>query len=118
MGKRAHKGTDVKKIHVKTHLWVFVNSLIENPAFSSQTKECMTLKASKFGSSCNLNSAFINEVIEETGILDVVVQEAQAKMTIAMDNQTKTGSRSSKRVLGVPKLEDANDAGGSDSKKC
>merc|ERR1719460_3564140 len=116
--KRAAKGTEVKKIHVKTHLWVFVNCLIENPAFSSQTKEMMTLKQSKFGSSCSLNSAFINEVLEETGILDVVVQEAQAKMTIAMDNQTKTGSRSSKRVLGVPKLEDANDAGSKDSSKC
>merc|ERR1719353_2672429 len=78
----------------------------------------MTLKASKFGSACNLNSSFINEVIEETGILDVVIAEASAKMTIAMDNSTKTGSRSGKRVMGVPKLEDANDAGGNDSKKC
>merc|ERR1719377_90352 len=78
----------------------------------------MTLKTSKFGSSCSLNSSFINEVLEETGILDVVVQEAQAKMTIAMDNQTKTGSRSAKRVLGVPKLEDANDAGSNNSSKC
>merc|ERR1719265_3097190 len=77
----------------------------------------MTLKSSKFGSTCNLNSAFISEVVEETGILDVVVQEAQAKMTIAMDSKTSTG-RSAKRVLGVPKLEDANDAGSSDSKKC
>jgi len=39
-------------------------------------------------------------------------------MTIAMDNQTKSGSRSSKRILGVPKLEDANDAGGADGKHC
>merc|ERR1719379_3284822 len=78
----------------------------------------MTLKASKFGSSCNINSQFLNEILEETGILDVVIQEAAAKMTIAMDNMSKTGSRSAKRVLGVPKLEDANDAGSSDSKKC
>merc|ERR1719440_975055 len=116
--KRAAKGTEVKKIHVKTHLWVFVNCLIENPAFSSQTKEMMTLKPSRFGSTCNLNSAFISEVLDETGILDVVVQEAQAKMTIAMDNMTTSGSRSTKRVLGVPKLEDANDAGGPGSSKC
>jgi len=116
-GKRACKGTEIKKVHVKTHLWVFVNCLIENPAFSSQTKEMMTLKQSRFGSTCNLNSAFIAEVLEQTGILDVVVMEAQTKMTIAMDNQTKTG-RSSKRILGVPKLEDANDAGTDQSSKC
>ena len=31
---------------------VFVNCLVENPAFDSQTKENMTLKQSAFGSKC------------------------------------------------------------------
>mmetsp|Transcript_25018 Transcript_25018/g.40199 ORF Transcript_25018/g.40199 Transcript_25018/m.40199 type:complete len:1246 (+) Transcript_25018:79-3816(+) len=117
-GKKAAKGTEIKRIHVKTHLWVFINCLIENPAFSSQTKEMMTLKVGKFGSTCNLSPSFISEILEQTGILDVVVKEAQAKLTIAMDTATKSGSRTGKRVLGVPKLEDANDAGGKDSSKC
>ena len=48
----------VKPFQVKNHLWVFVNCLIENPAFDSQTKENMTLAASKFGSKCKITEEF------------------------------------------------------------
>jgi len=115
--RAAGKGVEIKRVHVKNHLWVFINCLIENPAFSSQTKEQMTLKASKFGSSCSLSSAFIKEVLDNTGLLDAVVAEAQMKLTTQMDKMASSGSKG-KRVLGIPKLEDANDAGGKDSKSC
>ena len=36
----------IKKVHVKYHLWVFINCLIENPAFASQTEECPAIGAS------------------------------------------------------------------------
>jgi DNA topoisomerase-2 len=42
--------------------WVFVNSLIENPTFDSQTKETLTLKPSAFGSKCELDAAFFKKV--------------------------------------------------------
>ena len=35
--QKKHKAAkDVKAMHIKNHLWVFVNALIENPAFDSQ----------------------------------------------------------------------------------
>ena len=43
----------LKPNHVKGQLRVFINCLIENPAFDSQTKENMTLKQSAFGSKCH-----------------------------------------------------------------
>jgi DNA topoisomerase-2 len=43
-------GIDIKPAHVKNHLWIFINCLVENPAFDSQTKETLTTKQSKFGS--------------------------------------------------------------------
>ena len=46
------KNINVKPFQIKAHLWIFVNALIENPAFDSQTKETLTLKASQFGSAC------------------------------------------------------------------
>lgn len=49
------KNITVKPFQIKGHLWVFVNALIENPAFDSQTKETLTLKASQFGSACELS---------------------------------------------------------------
>jgi len=41
---------------------VFINCLIENPSFDSQTKENMTLKEKAFGSKCTLSEKFIKSV--------------------------------------------------------
>ena len=37
-------GVEIKPAQVKQHLFLFINALVENPAFDSQTKENMTLK--------------------------------------------------------------------------
>jgi DNA topoisomerase-2 len=42
-------------------MWIFVNASIENPTFDSQTKECLTLKSSAFGSKCELSEDFIKK---------------------------------------------------------
>jgi DNA topoisomerase-2 len=115
--KEAGKGTEIKPVHVKNQLWVFINCLIENPAFSSQTKEQMTLKASSFGSHCPINKALIDEIVEKTDVVSAVIAESQAKMTAQMDKMGKAGAKG-KRVLGIPKLEDANDAGGKHASEC
>jgi len=115
--KEAGKGSEIKPIHVKNQLWVFVSCLVENPAFSSQTKEQMTLKASNFGSTCNITKAFIDDVIEKTDVVTAVIAEAQTKMLMTMDKTAKSGGRG-KRLLGIPKLEDANDAGGKNAQHC
>jgi len=47
---------------VKNHIWVFVNCLIENPSFDSQTKENMTLQPKSFGSKCQLSEKFFKAV--------------------------------------------------------
>ena len=60
--KKNKGGMDLKPFHIKGHLWIFINCLIENPSFDSQTKENMTLKARSFGSSCSLSDKFIKQV--------------------------------------------------------
>jgi len=115
--KEAGKGSEIKAVHVKNQLWVFVNCLIENPAFSSQTKEQMTLKASNFGSTCPISKALVEEILEKTDIVSAVISEAQAKLTAQMDKNAKSGGRG-KRILGIPKLEDANEAGGKSASQC
>ena len=50
------------KFQIKNHCFVFVNSLIENPTFDSQTKENMTLVQKKFGSKCELTDTFLKSV--------------------------------------------------------
>lgn len=47
--ERKNKGAKVKPAQIKSHMWLFVNALVENPTFDNQTKEQLTLPASKFG---------------------------------------------------------------------
>ncbi|KAK6149154.1 hypothetical protein DH2020_016679 [Rehmannia glutinosa] len=52
---------------VKNNFWVFVNALIDNPTFNSQTKLTLTTSPANFGSSCELEVDFL-EKGEITGI--------------------------------------------------
>jgi len=110
-------GIEIKPQHVKNHLWVFVNSLIENPAFDSQTKETLTTKQTKFGSTCELSEKLLKQVMK-SGIVDLILDWAKAKQKVDMGRQLKGGTKNQTRILGVPKLEDANDAGGKNSHEC
>lgn len=60
--KKNKGGMAVKPFQVKNHMWIFINCLIVNPTFDSQTKETMTLQAKNFGSKCTLSEKFINSV--------------------------------------------------------
>lgn len=58
---KKNKNANLKPHTVKSHLWVFVNALIDNPAFDSQTKETLTLRQSSFGSKCELSQEFLKK---------------------------------------------------------
>ena len=61
--KKKNKKLVVKPHQIKANLWLFVNCLIENPAFDSQTKETLNTKSSNFGSTYELSDKFMNEVL-------------------------------------------------------
>ncbi|CAL5333911.1 unnamed protein product [Camellia sinensis] len=58
---KKNKNANLKAHAVKIHLWVFVNALIDNPAFDSQTKETFTIRQSSFGSKCELSQEFLKK---------------------------------------------------------
>lgn len=60
--KSGKSGVQIKPFQIKNHMWLFVNCLIENPTFDSQTKENMTLQTKSFGSTCTLSEKFIGQV--------------------------------------------------------
>lgn len=105
--------TTLKPFQVKNHLWVFVNSLIENPAFDSQTKNTMTSKPSTFGSKCDIDEKFIKKVIK-CGVVDSIMAWAKMKESAQMKRQD--GGKKANVV--IPKLDDANWAGGRKGKEC
>lgn len=59
--QKKNRGAQVKPAHIKSHMWIFVNALIENPTFDSQTKETLTLPASKFGTKPTLSEEFLKK---------------------------------------------------------
>jgi DNA topoisomerase-2 len=115
--KKKHKDFKaIKPFQVKQHLFVFVNCLIENPAFDSQTKETLTTKVAAFGSKFELTQKFVDDIVKSTDVVANVVLSAKQKMDNKMAKQL-TGKKTS-RLLGIEKLEDANDAGTRNAEHC
>ncbi|XP_076765755.1 DNA topoisomerase 2 [Xylocopa sonorina] len=113
--KKNKAGVTIKPFQIKNHLWIFINCLINNPTFDSQTKENMTLQPKSFGSKCALSDKFITSVTK-IGIVEAVLTWAKFK---ADSQLQKLGPKSKQRKLqGIPKLEDANDAGTNKSLEC
>ncbi|GCB74640.1 hypothetical protein scyTo_0003731 [Scyliorhinus torazame] len=113
--KKNKGGVAVKPFQVKNHLWVFVNSSIENPTFDSQTKENMTLQAKSFGSRCVLSEKFIKAAMN-CGIVENIMNWVKFKAQ-NMLNKKCSGLKQTK-IKGIPKLDDANDAGTKHSQGC
>ena len=105
---------NVKPVYVKNQLMVFVKSTIVNPSFDGQTKETLTTSKKKFGSTCEISQKFIIE-LAETGIIEKIIMQAEYKNSKVLK---KTDGKKTLMVRGIPKLTDANKAGGKFSKKC
>ena len=112
--KKKNKGEEVKAAHIKNHLAVYVNALIVNPAFDSQTKENLTTKPSAFGSVAILTEKMMKK-IETSGVIDNILSWAKFKQNAEL--KKKGGSKRSK-LVGITKLDDANFAGTSKSSNC
>ncbi|XP_051850514.1 DNA topoisomerase 2-alpha [Antechinus flavipes] len=114
--KKKNKGGVAVKAHqVKNHMWIFVNALIENPTFDSQTKENMTLQAKSFGSKCELSEKFIKAAIG-CGIVESILNWVKFKAQVQLNK--KCSAVKHNRIKGIPKLDDANDAGSKNSTDC
>ena len=111
--KKGNKIT-LKEAHIKDNMMLFLKCSIENPSFSSQTKEYMTTVTKNFGSKCNVSDQFIDK-LSKTGILQQAQKLGQFKESIKLD---KSVTSSKNRRLPIPKYEPANWAGGKKSKEC
>ncbi|KAM8836026.1 DNA topoisomerase 2-alpha isoform 2-T2 [Spinachia spinachia] len=113
--KKNKAGVAVKPFQVKNHLCLFVNCLIENPTFDSQTKENMTLQQKTFGSTCPLSDKFIKQATS-CGVVESIMNWVKFKAQTQLNK--KCSSVKHTKIKGVPKLDDANDAGGKNSIGC
>uniref|UniRef100_H2UY95 DNA topoisomerase 2 n=1 Tax=Takifugu rubripes TaxID=31033 RepID=H2UY95_TAKRU len=113
--KKNKAGVAVKPFQVKNHIWLFVNCLVENPTFDSQTKENMTLQQKSFGSTCPLSDKFIKQATA-CGIVESIMNWVKFKAQTQLNKKCSAVKHT--KIKGVPKLDDANDAGGKNSIGC
>jgi DNA topoisomerase-2 len=112
---KKNKNIKIRSQNIKENLVFFINSVIVNPSFTSQTKEELKTKHNDFGSKCELSEAFIKKILK-TGIAEQVLLYAKLKEESMM--KKKTDGKKTSNIKGVPKLEDANWAGSKKSDQC
>lgn len=108
------KKVDVKSTSIKEQLMLFVRCDIDNPSFSSQTKDELGTPIGKFGSTCTVSDNFIEKVAK------MGVMSAACALTEVKENKAakKTDGAKTKNIRGIPKLVDANYAGTPNSSQC
>ena len=104
------KKIKVKPALVRDSLAVFIYCFVENPAFSSQTKEVLTSKVS-----CKLSEDFLKKAISKLGIMEKVLEAQNVKDSKA---EKKTDGKKLCKISGIPKLDDAVYAGSTKSHDC
>lgn len=106
-------GVALKNNQIRNHIFLFVDALIVNPAFTSQTKEQLTTKASQFGSKCIVSDKFLN-AIAKTEAVNNILHFAQKKA----DQVLKKSDGNRRSRMSNSKLTDANRAGTKDGHQC
>ena len=106
---------DINETYIKNYLRIFIDCLIVNPSFDSQTKERLITTPSKFGSKPILTDKFFKQIIEKTDLIDRVLLFSDFKQN---KESKKTDGRKKNKIRDIPKLDDANWAGTKRSEEC
>ncbi|KAK9459889.1 DNA topoisomerase [Lipomyces oligophaga] len=112
--KKKSKSSTIRPQQIRNNIFLFVNCLIENPAFTSQTKEQLTTRPSAFGSKCIPSDNFFKKVANSSiieSIMDIATMNADKQLK-------KTDGSKRNRITGLVKLDDANKAGTREGHKC
>ena len=111
---KTKKKVDVKPATIKEQLTLFLRCDVENPAFSSQTKDELTTTSANFGSACTVSDEFV-EKVAKMGVMDAACALTEVKEAKAAK---KTDGAKTRTIRGIPKLIDANFAGTEKSGQC
>ena len=94
--KKNMKNLNIKPAMIKENLIFFVDAVIINPEFDSQSKERLTTRVTEFGSKYDVPQKFLNQVITKTGIIERIMANVQAKALTTLEKSTGSGNLASK----------------------
>lgn len=112
--KSKHKDLKIKPVQVRENLTFFINSIIEDPIFTSQIKETLKTQVKDFGSKFVVTQKFVKDLIK-TGVIEEIVNMAKLKQ---MADLTKTDGKKNENLNSLVKLQDAHWAGTNKSRQC
>lgn len=113
--QKKFKTNKIKDSFIKNNILIYMSSMIDNPTFSSQTKDELMTPVNKFGTSCAISPKYIKKMYQELN-LDFIISK---QIDILQKHEIKkTDVKRKSNIVGIPKLYDANYAGTSKSKEC
>lgn len=110
--KKKYK-VDVRPTDIRSHLFVFINCTVYNPAYSSQTKEKLITDVRKYGTSHTVGEKTLKAVFDSE-ITQCVLDWASRKS----EADEKAAVRSAARKMKDVKIDKLVDAKGRDRKRC
>lgn len=110
--QKKHK-VDIKPSELKNHMFLFLNSTVVNPSFSSQTKEKLITEVNDFGNTFEISNKLVNSILKSE-IVNSILDWVQQKKT-AEDSKLQ---RELNKKLSKIKVEKLIDAKGKDRTNC
>lgn len=101
--------TDILPGQIKNHIFLFVNSTIIRPSFSSQTKEKLISDVKNFGTSIELNEKFLSQIYKSE--ITNSITDWLDKKKMADDSKAEREANKTIAKVKVEKLVDCRWAG-------
>ena len=111
---KKYKSVKIRDSFIKDKIYLFINAVVENPIFSSQTKD--SLSSNVKDDFCIISNSSMKNIINKLDLTTEIISLIKAKESLLLE---KTDSKRKKSKLkDIPKLYDANYAGTSKSPLC
>ncbi len=104
------KTITIKPSMIKENLIFFIDCVLVNPEFDTQTKEMLKTKVSDFSTTYNVSDTVLKKIMS-TGVIDQIIANAQAKAEANLQKSGKTRNT-------FDKLYPAHKANTKDGYKC
>lgn len=112
---KKYKTDKIKDGFIKNNLWIFISSIIENPTFSSQTKDELMTPVDKFGSNCILSDKSIKNIYLSEEFNTLIKNQIY---NMEKQDIKKMSIKRKSNIVSIPKLYDANYAGTNKAEQC
>lgn len=110
--QKKHK-VDIKPSEIKNHIFLFLNTTIINPSFSSQTKEKLITEVKDFGFTYQVSAKLIKEILKSE-IVETILDWISRKK----DAEANKLAREVNKNLAKIKVDKLIDAKGKNRQKC